>query len=66
MRDHAEVVVRTGALLQRGGVWFRMTPAQVLDLTATYYDQPRDPRELLDSAGSRQLRAHAVAAPERR
>jgi ABC-2 type transport system ATP-binding protein len=47
VRDHAEVVVRTGALLQRGGVWFPMTPAQVLNLTASYYDQPRDPQELL-------------------
>ena len=47
LRDHAEVVVRTGALLQRGGVWFPMTPAQVLELTASYYDQPRDPEELL-------------------
>jgi ABC-2 type transport system ATP-binding protein len=47
MRDHAEVVVRTGALLQRGGVWFPMTPSQVLALTASYYDQPRDPQELL-------------------
>ncbi len=47
VRDHAEVVARTGALLQRGGVWFPMTPAQVLALTASYYDQPRDPRELL-------------------
>ena len=51
MRDHAEVVVRTGALLQRGGVWFPMSPVQVLDLTATYYDQPRDPRELLELLG---------------
>ena len=48
VRDHADVVARTGALLQRGGVWFPMSPAQVLDLTATYYPQPRDPRELLD------------------
>ncbi len=47
VRDHREVVVRTGALLQRGGVWFPMTPAQVLALTATYYSAPRDPRELL-------------------
>lgn len=47
MRDHAEVVVRTGALLQRGGVWFPMTPAQVLELTATYYEAPRNPSELL-------------------
>lgn len=47
LRDHDEVVARTGALLQRGGVWFPMTPLQVLTLTATYYDQPRDPHELL-------------------
>jgi ABC-2 type transport system ATP-binding protein len=47
MRDHAEVVARTGALLQRGGVWFPMTPAQVLELTATYYEAPRSPKELL-------------------
>ena len=47
-RDHREVVARTGALLQRGGVWFPMTPAQVLDLTASYYDAPRRPSELLE------------------
>jgi len=51
VRDHAEVVVRTGALLQRGGVWFPMTPVQVLELTATYYDQPREPGELLALLG---------------
>jgi len=45
---HAEVVARTGALLQRGGVWFPMTPRQVLHLTATYYGAPRNPDELLD------------------
>ena len=47
MRDHAEGVARTGALLQRGGVWFPMTPAQVLELTATYYQAPRSASELL-------------------
>jgi ABC-2 type transport system ATP-binding protein len=47
LRDHHEVVVRTGALLQHGGVWFPMTPRQVLDLTASYYDAPRDTVELL-------------------
>jgi ABC-2 type transport system ATP-binding protein len=48
LRDHREVVVRTGALLQRGGVWFPMSPRQVLELTASYYDAPRDANELLD------------------
>ncbi|MFZ1062418.1 MAG: ABC transporter ATP-binding protein [Acidimicrobiales bacterium] len=47
MRDHREVVARTGALLQSGGVWFPMTPRQVLTLTATYYEAPRDTDELL-------------------
>jgi ABC-2 type transport system ATP-binding protein len=47
VRDHREVIVRTGALLQRGGVWFPMTPRQVLELTASYYDAPRNPFELL-------------------
>jgi ABC-2 type transport system ATP-binding protein len=46
-RDHREVVVRTGALLQRGGVWAPMTPRDVLRLTSSYYDAPRDTNELL-------------------
>jgi ABC-2 type transport system ATP-binding protein len=48
VRDHREVVVRTGALLQRGGVWFPMTPRQVLELTSSYYDAPRNAGELLE------------------
>ncbi|MDE3065184.1 MAG: ABC transporter ATP-binding protein [Acidobacteriota bacterium] len=48
-RSHAEVTVRTGALLQRGGVWSPMTPRQVLSLTARYYDAPRDPEELIEA-----------------
>jgi ABC-2 type transport system ATP-binding protein len=47
VRDHREVVARTGALLQRGGVWAPMTPHQVLELTATYFEAPRAPEELL-------------------
>jgi ABC-2 type transport system ATP-binding protein len=46
-RSHAEVTARTGALLQRGGVWFPMTPRQVLRLTASYYEAPRDAEELI-------------------
>ncbi len=48
VRDHAGVVARTGALLQRGGVWAPMSPSDVLRLTAAYYDAPRDPDELID------------------
>jgi ABC-2 type transport system ATP-binding protein len=46
-RDHREAVIRTGALLQRGGVWAPMSPRDVLRLTASYYDAPRDVEELL-------------------
>ena len=46
-RDHREVVIRTGALLQRGGVWSPMTPRQVLELTAAYYATSRATGELL-------------------
>jgi ABC-2 type transport system ATP-binding protein len=49
VRHHRDVVARTGALLQRGGVWSPMTPAEVLTLTATYYPEPREPRELLSA-----------------
>ena len=48
VRDHAGVVARTGALLQRGGVWAPMSPSEVLALTATYYDAPREPAELIE------------------
>jgi ABC-2 type transport system ATP-binding protein len=46
-RDHHEVVVRTGALLQRGGVWAPMNPRDVLRLTASYYEAPRDVDHLI-------------------
>ncbi|HUY43559.1 MAG TPA: ABC transporter ATP-binding protein [Acidimicrobiales bacterium] len=48
LRDHREVTLRTGALLQRGGVWFPMSPRDALALTATYYETPREPAELLE------------------
>ena len=50
-RDRAEVVARTGALLQRGGVWAPMTPRAVIALTARYYDAPRAPAELIERLG---------------
>jgi ABC-2 type transport system ATP-binding protein len=46
-RDHHEVVVRTGALLQRGGVWAPMSPRDVLRLSASYYEAPRDIEDLI-------------------
>jgi ABC-2 type transport system ATP-binding protein len=47
IRDHREVVARTGALLQRGGVWAPMTPRDVLRLTSSYYEAPRDVDEVI-------------------
>lgn len=49
--DHAEMVRRIGVMLQDGGVYTAIRPAEVLDLFATYYDNPRDPRELLTLVG---------------
>jgi ABC-2 type transport system ATP-binding protein len=51
IREHDDVVARTGALLQRGGVWFPMSPRDALRLTATYYGAPREPEELIDQLG---------------
>ncbi|HEY1825837.1 MAG TPA: ABC transporter ATP-binding protein [Acidimicrobiales bacterium] len=47
LRDHRGAVSRTGALLQRGGVWAPMSPRDVLKLTASYYTAPREVDELL-------------------
>ncbi len=47
IRDHREVVARTGALLQRGGVWAPMSPRDVLRLSASYYEAHRGVEELI-------------------
>ena len=65
VRDHREVVVRTGALLQRGGVWFPMTPRQVLELTASYYDAPSRHERTPRRARPGELRPNPVATPQR-
>jgi ABC-2 type transport system ATP-binding protein len=49
--DHAELVPRIGVMLQRGGVYPMLGPAQVLHLFARYYDDPEDPDELIDRVG---------------
>jgi ABC-2 type transport system ATP-binding protein len=49
--DHQLVVASTGALLQRAGVWFPMSPRDALRLTASYYPAPRPVHELLDELG---------------
>ena len=42
-RDHAALVARIGVMLQKGGVYPMLGPAQVLRLFAAYYDDPEDP-----------------------
>lgn len=50
-RHHAELVRRMGVMLQKGGVYPMLGPAQVLRLFAAYYNDPEDPDALLDRVG---------------
>jgi len=50
-RDHAALVARIGVMLQQGGVYPMLGPAQVLELFSRYYRDPEDPRALLDLVG---------------
>jgi len=50
-RDHAALVPRIGVMLQQGGVYPMLGPAQVLELFSRYYRDPEDPRPLLDLVG---------------
>ena len=50
-RDHTDLVPRIGVMLQNGGVYPMLGPAQVLHLFAAYYDDPADPDALLDQVG---------------
>jgi ABC-2 type transport system ATP-binding protein len=50
-RDHTALVPRIGVMLQNGGVYPMLGPAQVLHLFAAYYDDPEDPDSLLDLVG---------------
>ncbi len=47
-RDRRALVPRIGVMLQHGGVYPTLGPAQVLSLFASYYHHPRDPGELLE------------------
>ncbi len=49
--DAARLAPRIGVMLQQGGVYPTMGPAQALDLFASYYDNPDDPAALLDLLG---------------
>jgi ABC-2 type transport system ATP-binding protein len=54
--DHAAVVGRVGVMLQQGGVYPGIRPAEVLTLFASYFDRPADPDELLTRVGLDGLR----------
>ncbi|MDQ6781998.1 MAG: ABC transporter ATP-binding protein [Actinomycetota bacterium] len=45
--DHRRLRARIGVMLQRGGIWPGMGPAEALRLFSRYYDHPADPHELL-------------------
>ena len=49
--EHRQLVARIGVMLQSGGVATGMRPAEALHLSASYYDNPVNPDELLDLVG---------------
>ncbi len=49
--DHVRLRSRIGVMLQSGGVYPGMTPADVARLFAAYYPEPLPPHELLDRVG---------------
>jgi ABC-2 type transport system ATP-binding protein len=53
--DHAKLTTVVGVLLQRGGVYPVMSTARAVQLFAAYYDDPRDPEELIDLVGLRSV-----------
>ena len=48
VRDHAKLTPRIGVMLQRGGVYPGIRPAEVLRAFAAFYDSPEDPDTLLE------------------
>jgi len=50
-RGHARLTPRIGVMLQKGGVYPGIKPAEALRLFAAFYDTPEDPAGLLDRLG---------------
>ena len=50
-RDHRSLVGRIGVMLQTGGVYTGIRPLEMLQLFASYYEDPADPVELLELVG---------------
>ncbi|HVE47220.1 MAG TPA: ABC transporter ATP-binding protein [Acidimicrobiales bacterium] len=51
IRDRSSLMPRIGVMLQRGGVYPSMGPAEALRLFAAYYEAPEDPAALLSRLG---------------
>src|ERR1039458_5754442 len=49
--DHTKLTARVGVLLQRGGIYPIMSVERAVQLFAAYYEDPRDPGELIDLLG---------------
>lgn len=46
-----KIAPEIGVMLQQGGVYPSMTPAEAVDLSAAYYPSPNEPRALLERVG---------------
>jgi ABC-2 type transport system ATP-binding protein len=53
--DHTRLTTRVGVVLQRGGVYPVMSAERAVRLFAAYYEDPRDPDELIDLVGLRSV-----------
>ncbi len=53
--DHSQLTTRIGVVLQRGGLYPIMSAERAVRLFADYYDDPRDPDELIDLVGLRSV-----------
>ena len=53
--DHGALCRRIGVMLQAGGVYPTMAPAEALRLFAAYYADPLDPWDLLERVGLEQV-----------
>ena len=52
---HSELTARVGVVLQRGGIYPIMNAERAVRLFAAYYEDPRDPDELVDLVGLRSV-----------
>jgi ABC-2 type transport system ATP-binding protein len=49
--DHTKLTARVGVLLQRGGIYPIMSVERAVQLFAAYYEDPRDPGDLIELLG---------------